>query len=107
MLNLQNIEWPEESMDFSYGSTYHRHPKNLEKFKTHRTNEYRHFHPDHCPLIIVLVIVVVLGPFVLLIIVLILAGLAYYAIQKILKCLENRRFRAPSRASIGFEMREF
>ncbi|PIC32099.1 hypothetical protein B9Z55_012563 [Caenorhabditis nigoni] len=103
----EDIEMPEESMNLPDDSTLHRNPKNLKKSKPSEQMNIVISIVITVFLILLLVIVVVLGPCVLLIIVLILVGLSYYAIRKILKYLEDRRFRAPNRASVGFEMREF
>ncbi|CAO4372633.1 unnamed protein product [Caenorhabditis nigoni] len=103
----EDIEMPEESMDLPDGSTHHVHPKNLKNSKPTEQMNIVISIVITVLLILLLVIVVVLGPCVILIIVLIMAGLSYYAVRKILKYLEDRRFRAPNRASVGFEMREF
>ncbi|CAO4372618.1 unnamed protein product [Caenorhabditis nigoni] len=103
----EGIELPGESMDLPDDSTLHRHPKNLKNSKPTEQMNIVISIVITVLLILLLVIVVVLGPCVLLIVVLILAVLSYYAIRKILKYLEGRRFRAPNRASVGFEMREF
>ncbi|UMM26814.1 hypothetical protein L5515_010361 [Caenorhabditis briggsae] len=104
---LEDIQWREEPMDLSDDSANHRHPKNLKNSKSTEQMNIVVSIVITVLLILLLVIVVVLGPCVLLIIVLVLAGLAFYAIRKILKYLEDRRFRAPNRASVGFEMKEF
>ncbi|CAO4372641.1 unnamed protein product [Caenorhabditis nigoni] len=103
----EDKEMPEESMDLPDDSAHHRHPKNLKRSNPTEQMNIVISIVITVLLILLLVIVVVLGPCLLLTFVLILVGLTYYAIRKTLKYLEDRRFRAPNRASVGFEMREF
>ncbi|PIC32103.1 hypothetical protein B9Z55_012566 [Caenorhabditis nigoni] len=73
----EDIEMPEESMDLPDGSTHHVHPKNLKNSKPTEQMNIVISIVITVLLILLLVIVVVLGPCVILIIVLIMAGLTF------------------------------